>query len=185
MWAVRTVDTKNREDQCSGTRYAVELTRGGKPVPGIESDRISGIEERVMEWDSATHIHGWFVDNVQNGKDDFRKHTVSIQDLRQLLETCEKVLNGSQLVLEKPYKADDWYLDHERMHAEGKPSRVIKNLSVAYRLLPTKGGYKDTSARYDEAYLKDVEATRDWAERMLRDIERGLSCTIHYHSSSW
>jgi hypothetical protein len=86
---------ENRVDQRDENRYAVQLTRGGRPVPDTESDRLSiTLEEKVMEWENASHIHGWFVDNVQNGKDDHQEHQVSDWKLRELLSVCEKVLNA-------------------------------------------------------------------------------------------
>lgn len=184
MCAVRRVDVRQREYQRESDRYSVQVTLGGKPVANIKPERITSVQEEVMTWQNADHIHGWFVSNVQYGKDDGREYCVSKWELRKLLAVCEKVLNGSHLVREPEFKEDDYDGIRQRMNASGKPSKVIKNVSVAQKLLPYRDGYRDGYQRvYGEAYLKDVEATRDWAERMLIDSESDVPGAIYYSGS--
>jgi len=42
----------------------------------------------VMYWRKVNHIHGWFVQNVQDGVDDCGTYEVSISDLRDLYSIC-------------------------------------------------------------------------------------------------
>lgn len=183
MWAVRKVDVKNRDHQRPDDRYIVQIARGGKPVSGIQSERISGVEEDLMHWQNAGHIHGWFVDNVQQGKNDRGHYFVQTYQLRNLLEVCEKVLDGSQLVRKSAFRASDYGQIRRRMETQGAPPKVIRNVSVAHKLLPTRAWDYTGAGEYDEAYLKAVEATRDWAERMLMDEASGVPGQIFYHSS--
>ena len=67
MYAARRVYVKQWDHQSPDERYAVQIACGGRPVPGIQAGRISVIEEEVMEWRKANHIHGWFVANIQSG----------------------------------------------------------------------------------------------------------------------
>ena len=72
-------------------------------------------------WRKANAIHGWFVKNVQEGKDDCEDYYVSLEQLRELKETCEKVLNDNKLAEELlpvtkgfffgSYEYDEWYTD--------------------------------------------------------------------------
>jgi len=54
----------------------------------------------VGYWRKANHIHRWFVDNVQDGKDDCGDYWVSDENVDELLEICEKVLADHSLAEE-------------------------------------------------------------------------------------
>ena len=182
MHAVRKLSTRNWEHQRQDDRYTVQLARGGKPLAGIQSDRISVVEEEVMRWENANHIHGWFVDNVQ-GKHDGGSHRVPLEKLRLLLEVCEKVLDSAQLVRAKVFSASEYGAIRQRMESQGVPTMEIKNVSIAHKLLPTRSWDYTGANQYDGAYLKAVETTRDWAEKMLIDYENGLPGDIYYSSN--
>jgi hypothetical protein len=119
----------------------VQIARGGKPVSGIQFDRIEAIEEDVMYWRKANHIHAWFVDNVRDGVDDQMSYRVDWDKLRQLLHACKKVIKASDLV--------DGMIDvgtlYDQEHPDGlvqrEPGKVIEDTSVAEELLPTRSGF--------------------------------------------
>ena len=71
----------------------VEVELNGKPHPDIDSKRIGGIIEVVGYWRKANHIHIWFVNNVQQGKDDFKEYPVSKVQLTELYKLCQRVLD--------------------------------------------------------------------------------------------
>jgi len=73
-------------------RDEVVVTQGGKPHPTIDPKKIKEIVQEVGYWRKASHIHKWFVDNVQNGQDDCRQYDVDYDQLRDLLNLCEEVL---------------------------------------------------------------------------------------------
>ena len=98
MYAARRLYVKQWEHQSPDERYTVQIAHGGKPVSGIQSDRISDVDEEVMYWRKANHIHGWFVDNVQNGEDDCKPYHVNWNRLRELHSVCAKVIEASKLV---------------------------------------------------------------------------------------
>lgn len=72
-------------------QYDVVVTRGGQPYNSIDPNKITYVEEQVMYWRKANQIHGWFVDNVQKGKDDCGQYYVTKEDLGALLEICHDV----------------------------------------------------------------------------------------------
>lgn len=45
-------------------------------------------------------IHKWFVDNIQDGKDDCGEYYAPIEMLEKLMETCNKVLENHELAEE-------------------------------------------------------------------------------------
>lgn len=69
----------------------VDITRQGESIP-INFNRISTITEEVGYWRKANHIHNWFVQNVQGGRDECQKSYVSKEDLEKLLSICKEVL---------------------------------------------------------------------------------------------
>ena len=90
MYAARRLYVKNWEHLKPEERYTVQIARGGKPVSGIEPERISVVEEEVMYWRKANHIHGWFVDNVQKGIDDCASYYVSDEKLQSVTQPVQR-----------------------------------------------------------------------------------------------
>lgn len=184
MYAARRLYVKQWEHQSPSERYKVSVTRGGKPAPGIQSRRISAVEEEVMYWRKANHIHGWFVDNVQSGIDDGKEYYVSQACLRALVQTCAKVIRASKLVDGMVLVGKWWKPGMPSAEEQREPGKVIQDPSVAKELLPTRAGCFFGSMEYDQFYLKDVRETMRWAMRMLEDIESGVLGDVYY-SSSW
>lgn len=86
-----------------GDKWEAEETKHIKAVcPEERTDfkastftgRISTIEYDVAYWRKANHIHKWFVDHVQEGKDDCERYFVEVEQLKTLVKTCENVLKN-------------------------------------------------------------------------------------------
>ncbi|MBV9669754.1 MAG: hypothetical protein JOZ43_02260 [Acidobacteriales bacterium] len=137
-----------------------------------------------MTWRKANHIHAWFVDNVQYGKDDCGLYEVGWDQLRDLLSLCRKVIKASKLVDGSVLVATVYNKENPEGIPQREPGKVIENAAVAEKLLPTREGFFFGTTEYDEGYLTDVIETRDWIERMLHDRENGVPGYIYY-SSSW
>lgn len=184
MFAVRQFYVKQWDCESADERYEVRVERGGKPVLSLQSNRISVVEEEVMYWRKAIHIHEWFVHNVQDGIDDCRTYEVTWENLRELLKVCEKVMKASKLVpgsvpggMRRNLKDQTW----EELR---EPGLVIQDATVAKKLLPTREGFFSGNTEYNAHYLQHVEATRQWAAEMLADHDAGCPGYINY-SSSW
>ena len=184
MYAARRLYVKQWDHQSADERYTVQIAQGGKPVPGIQSDRISNIEEELMYWRKANHIHAWFVDNVQDGMDDCKDHYLSEDNLRELLSVCEKVVKASNLVDGLVYDGTVYDKEHPDGLVRRIPGKVIEDSTVARNLLPTRSGFFFGSEEYDEDYLDEVARTHEWAVRTLAEIADGTPGHIFY-SSSW
>ncbi len=183
MYATRRLHTKQWEHQKPEDRYAVNLARGGKAVSGIELNRISKIEEEVMYWRKANHIHGWFVANVQDGTDNCQPYYVSEEKLKELHAVCDKVLKHSKLVDGMVLMGTLWTPEKPEPVEQREPGKVIGNPMVAQKLLPRTAGLFFGGQEYDEFYIEDVKETRDWAAHMLGDIRKGVPGDIYYESS--
>jgi hypothetical protein len=176
MYAYRRFYLPQRDDESEEERYSVQIVRGGIPVAGFQSDRISEVDEEVMFWWKADHIHNWIVKNAttctRSDDGDYYLHPHALQNL---YETCEKVIKASKLV-DAPVKSKDFLKGRVRRTA----GRVIEDATVAKMLLPRKWLFR----KYDEAYLNDVIDTWAWAARMQEDRASGVPFQIYYYSIS-
>ena len=92
MYLTKETYVKQWEHQTDEERHEVSVKKGGEVHPTIQTNRISGIVEEVMYWRKANAIHGWFVDNCQDGIDECQKTYITKSDLIDLKELCEKVI---------------------------------------------------------------------------------------------
>lgn len=63
-------------------------------VPGVDSNKVVSVTERVCYWRKSNMIHNWFVQNVQGGNDDCGRYYVSWEKLEELYNTVIKVLKS-------------------------------------------------------------------------------------------
>lgn len=63
-----------------------------KLFPEMKGNRLDYVIFQVGYWRKANHIHKWFVDNVQDVKDDCGNYYVDREKLQELKAICEKVL---------------------------------------------------------------------------------------------
>ena len=73
-------------------RMKVVVKTGGFVDKKIKSKRIKYVIEEAGYWRKANHIHNWFVANAQDGVDNCAEYYVDIDDLKNLLETCKRVM---------------------------------------------------------------------------------------------
>ena len=88
-----------------------------------KTDNLDTIEVtfEVGYWRKANQIHRWFVENCQKGKDECQIAYVTRNQLKQLLELCEKVLKNKKKAKELlpahegfffgGYEYDEYYFD--------------------------------------------------------------------------
>lgn len=183
MTAVRQIYPRNRENAPPNQRYSVNVLYGGRPLKGVRPDRIIAVTEQSMSWLNASHIHTWFVENVQNGQDDCGQYYVPTEKLEELLEVCDSVIENSELVsgMVEHSTGPNHY---PAAFARREPGRVLRDSSVAERLLPVREGYYNGYLEYDEAYLEAVVATRAWLRQLQADQGSGVPGDIYY-SSKW
>jgi hypothetical protein len=67
--------------------------------PGLEHvkpERVKKVVEEVGYWRKANAVHRWFVEHVQDGKDDCKTYDVNEEDLRLLLQQVNAVLDKTE-----------------------------------------------------------------------------------------
>jgi hypothetical protein len=69
----------------------IALKKDGKKIP-VNLNRVSEIIEESGYWRKENEIHQWFVENVQEGKDDCGTYYVSEENIKDLLLLVNEAL---------------------------------------------------------------------------------------------
>lgn len=130
----------------------------------------------AIQWRKANQVHGWFVREVQGGKDDCGIYEVTVSDLVRLHDACKEVLDSTKLV--------DSDVRNGRTFENGKLVDIVEkgqrleDPSVAIELLPTESGFFFGGTDYDQWYWWDVQYT----ERKLALL---LDCLVPDERNPW
>lgn len=157
----------------------LKLEQAGK-LTTIAPDRPTFLWEEIARWHKANHIHRWFVENVQKGRDDGRDYYVDRSHLKDLLTTVIEVLNRSKLVPGK-VSAGYRFLQTGKRQDIWKDGHVIDNPKTAQALLPRMRGCFFGSYDYDQYYVEDLRQTKTFLEDALNE-PAGVELV---YSSSW
>lgn len=95
----------------------------------VHGMRVKTLVYEAMYWRKANAIHRWFVENIQDNKDDCGYYYVSREQLKELLTACQKVLTYPTMAQELLPTRDGFffgstdydvdYLDDLKQTAEG------------------------------------------------------------------
>ena len=145
--------------------------------------RFDTIFEDVGYWRKANAIHAWFVDNVQDGKDDCEPHEVSKEQLMKLYLICKTIVTESTLAPDKVINGQrfnnetgEW----ENIYVDGY---IITNPELAAKLLPTQSGFFFGSTDYDEYYMEDVKYTFELLPKIISETD--FNKEVISYCSSW
>ena len=123
MYLVKKTHVKNWEHFKPEDRHEITVKRGGIIRKDIKPERISQIEEDVAYWRKANQIHNWFVENVQDGKDDGDEYDVSKEQLQELVNVCKKVVAASKLVNGRIHNGYTFEKVGEENHKKANPPK--------------------------------------------------------------
>jgi hypothetical protein len=175
MYLTKRIDIGERYNKVTG-KLAIE--KDGKSIE-VNLNKIDTIIESVAYWRKANQIHAWFVENIQNGKDDCREYYVTRKQLKQLLTLCLKVralIEEEDSVVTHGYK----YENGVQMPILVEEGKQITNWDKVAELLPTRAGFFFGSTDYDEGYISDIDNTINRLQDALKDEEGDF-----YYRSSW
>ena len=168
MYLTKGYYVKNWDHMTDDEKHQITILKGGKPS-SIPVEKISSIVTEEIRWRKANAIHRWFVEKVQEGKDDCGDYYVSREQLQELLADVSKVLEIAQ----KPR--------HEVMARLSGKDIAPEAVEEASKILPTSEGFFFGSNSYDEYYLDDLQFTKDELTKVLAINDNG---SFHY-GSSW
>jgi len=121
----------------------------------IKSERVTFIEEELMYWRKANHIHHFFIDRCGGGDDNCREMYVSEEIILELIEDLKKVVE----------------------------SNIAVSFDVAKETLPTTAGFFFGSTNYDNYYFEECERTLEELQRLVdEDLFEGGDL---YYQASW
>jgi len=179
MYLYKKYYVKNWDHMEPAELHKITIRKGGK-ASKIPTDKISDITTQEIYWRKANAIHKWFVDHCQGGVDDCRDAYVSRAQLEELLSTVEKVLAASLLV--KGKVTNGFTGDKNGFRPVIEQGMVIKDSSVAAKLLPAASGFFFGTTEYDQYYHEDLVHTRTELLRVLAE-DKKVGGEFYYHSS--
>lgn len=133
----------------------------------------------VGYWRKANHIHHWFVNNVQDGRDDCGRHYVHRSQLYELYNICKDVLAHCRLVRGQVLASITY--THEGQTKNYIDGLILEDSRYAREHLPTSDGPFFGSTEYNEQYVNSIKDT-------IRIIERALKTPDEwefYYEASW
>ena len=195
------------KSKCGYLRKNGKISYG---IDGYKSDkygRNNGIEVKtnVAYWRKANAIHSWFVNNVQNGKDDCEEYEVSEGQLHELYDICKDIItkaDGLKLSIPKKYWDKDWYKDMDKeiffnsknlkkMFKSGIFNYVFDNRElkdyIVDKLPPCKGFFFG-STDIDGNYLYDIVKTVFMLDDLFKTLEvenKNKEYPALYYRASW
>ncbi len=148
----------------------ISIKKDGKELK-INKGRITYIEEEAAYWRKCNQIHQWFVTNVQDGEDNCSSYYVSIEQIKDLINTCKKVRDSLVSSETKEIEIEEY----------GRKNKVtiFVNTDIAETLLPSQSGFFFGSTHYDQWYLNDIEHTIEQLESL--DLEE----SEYEYQASW
>jgi hypothetical protein len=122
----------------------------------------------VLYWRKANAIHGWFVDNLQNGSDDCQRSYVPRELLKILADKCAKILSER---------------DDKENGQTSDSADYIADDSTDDRALEPRSGFFFGSTEKDERYYENLKYTRDGIYKLLENPR--LADFRFYYLASW
>lgn len=125
----------------------------------LEDTPRLNIEYTPVYWRKANQIHGWFIDNLADGKDECQEIYVPHTALLELSNICKTLLDKKQI--------------------DSDAADVL-----AVRLLPPMEGFFFGTYQIDEWYWGDIQHTYDSLQSVLKDVpDDSWKYTITYKAS--
>jgi hypothetical protein len=177
MYLTKKVYVKNWDHLKPEERHEITVKKNGV---AYQTAQIRELVYEVAYWRKANAIHKWFVDTVQEGKDECQESYVEREQLEALFHLCQKVAHRAKLV--DGEVNNGWqYTPEKGQVALTAPGKVIANAEEIATLLPTEEGFFFGSTDYDEHYLFDINRTIEMLEKALNDPLKG----DFYYQASW
>jgi hypothetical protein len=146
--------------------HLVVVSKGGVIREDVKPERVSAVREQVGYWRKFSALHGWFVNKCGGGVDECQSIPVSVEDLKELLET----LNNVKTIL------GDFQLEFNQTMEKIK------------ELFPPTPGFFFGSTDIDEYFIQKVNETIPVIEGIIKeDAENreNRNFPYYYYRASW
>jgi len=152
-------------------KFNAVLASAGFDLPkGVRKPDYAHVYVEAAYWRKANAIHAWFVDNVQDGRDECQRSYVSVEQLQELVKTCERIL--ATVVWGTP-------IQHE-----GYEESVVESFDMeAVEELSPRSGFFFGSVELDNWYFESLKDTVEMLQPWIEYAEpHGVSL---YYQASW
>ena len=139
------------------------------------------IIEEVGYWRKANAIHKWFVDNIQDGKNDCDYYEVAPEQLEELLNICKLI--KQQSVMKKGKITVGYRFENGKEVPIMEDGEYIENPEVAAKYLPTQDGFFFGSIEYTQLYMENIESTIDILTKVLEETDFDNQMVVY--TASW
>lgn len=181
MYLLRKTYVLNWDHMRPEELHEITVKRGGVVRGDIKPERICYITEEVAYWRKANQIHAWFVENVQDGKDDCAEYWVTHDQLKELVRLCKQVLAACETLEGKVVNGIEFSKEGFKPILQDGKVMSDSSRAVAASTLPTAAGFFFGSTDYDEFYIEELQDTVEMLEPLLAEGGDGSL----YYRSSW
>lgn len=177
MYLTKKTYVQNWEHTKKSKRHEIVIKQGGKIRKDIIPERITHIEEQVMYWRKANHIHAWFLRH--SAIDDQVPIYVDRDDIELLIKDCKivlKSLKGSKkgtVTVETGWDKDGKTYEKVKVYTE---------TDIAKEYLPTQEGFFFGSTLYDDGYVQDL---KDTIKTLGDELKTKNTNASYYYEASW
>ncbi len=91
MYLRKSTYVKNWDHQKPEEKHEIVVSKNGEPIEHIKQERIAYVIEEIGYWRKFNALHNWFVENVQDGRDECQESYVRKEDLEKLLKLLKQV----------------------------------------------------------------------------------------------
>lgn len=158
-------------------QFNVDVKKGGEPFNKIKPERVSYVTEQVGYWRKFNALHNWFVENVQDGRDECQESYVDQEKLEELIVLLHEVKNILETSPKKKVQVKNGWSNGEDTFVE---IEVVEDSDKLDELFPTSSGFFFGGTEYDEYYKEQVEETIELLTNLLKE-EGG----DYYYQASW
>ena len=154
-------------------RFEVVVKKGGVTYPNIKPEKVKYVEEEVMYWRKFNALHGWFVNECGDGKDECQEMYVSedkLKEILNLLKQVKMILDNSKIVTKV---LTDW-------NNEEYEVSVYDCDKELFDLFPPTEGFFFGSTEIVESFKEDVERSITIFEESVND-----NSGDYYYQASW
>ena len=154
-------------------------------ISGVDPEKVTEITEKAAYWRKQSHIHNWFVEHVQDGKDNCEEYWVDKETMVSLVEKCKTIIHGWE-----------WEEGEEEKPYMERENCTKKTRELAERTLPQVDGFffggSEVNGWYLEGCKSTVQQLTPFIEQMqvLEDTQGPMSTRVTmpfdlYYQSSW
>lgn len=159
-------------------RFAGIIEAAGIELPqGVRRPNYGNVTVEAAYWRKVNAVHAWFVDNVQDGKDECQRSYVELDTLKTLVALCNDIL-GTVVWGET--------IKHEGEFPWEEPTVVSYSTEAVERLAPRSGfffGSYDFDSRYFEGLKDTVAQLQPWIDAAESETDYQKAPGFYYQAS--